>query len=254
MSLITRKGQAKHAQENPTPESTIVLDIYRRLYEALRPQGWWPAETRFEVMVGVVLTQNTAWSNVEKAIGVLRRRDLLDLEAVRVTPEKVLARHIRSSGYFNRKAQRLKALVDFIVRTYGGALDRMFSQKGEHLRKALLAVKGLGPESVDSILLYAGDMPFFVVDTYTRRVFSRHGLVDAAASYGQVQGYFMNRLPRDPALFQEYHALIVKTAKQFCRKEAACTQCPLGNLPGLSPYPSPKSQKNLMFDGKARNP
>ncbi len=220
-----------HASEVPP-----VLDIYRRLYAAFGPQHWWPAASPFEVIVGAVLTQNTAWKNVERAIRHLRENGALTLEALYRIPEKNLARLIRSSGYFNLKAQRLKAVVTFIFQSYDGKLEKMFSKDRTSLRKELLSIKGLGPETVDSILLYAGALPIFVVDAYTRRIFSRHQLIEAGASYQAVQEYFMSQLPHKTQLFNEYHALIVKAAKDFCKKKPNCSKCPLNTLPGFELY------------------
>jgi len=188
------------------------------------------------MIVGAVLTQNTAWMNVEKAIARLKARQVLTLEALRRLPEKELAQLIRPSGYFNVKARRLKAVVAFIYESHGGDLDRMFSADGAQLRKTLLSVKGLGPETVDSILLYAGGLPFFVVDAYTRRIFERHRLIDEKRSYPEIQNDFMSRLPHEADLFNEYHALLVKTAKIYCKKNPECSRCPLNTLPGFAPY------------------
>ncbi|MFQ5729994.1 MAG: endonuclease III domain-containing protein [Waddliaceae bacterium] len=216
-----------------TSNTTVVLEIYRKLYTAFGPQHWWPAETPFEVIVGAILTQNTAWRNVEKAISHLREKDLLRLEAIHLIPENALAESIRPSGYYNLKAHRLKELVAFIYRTYDGQLDRMFSKEGSIIRKALLSVNGLGPETVDSILLYAGEIPFFVVDAYTRRIGSRHRLFDERAAYQEIQDYFMTHLPHESTILNEYHALLVKTAKDFCKKKPGCSGCPLNTLAGF---------------------
>ena len=214
-------------------EASGILEIYHRLYAHFGPQAWWPAETRFEVIIGAILTQNTAWTNVEKAISNLRESDLLLLEALHNCPEKDLASMIRSSGYFNQKARRLKRMTIFIFQNYEGSLDRMFVENSTVLRKALLSVNGLGPETVDSILLYAGEIPIFVIDAYTRRIFSRHHLIEEKASYKQIQDRFMEALPGRVAMFNEYHALIVKTAKIYCKKQPDCAKCPLRSLAGF---------------------
>lgn len=208
-----------------------LLEIYHKLFDHFGPQHWWPAESPFEVIVGAVLTQNTAWINVEKAIDQLRAADLLRPETLQSVSEKRLAFLIRPSGFFNLKARRLKTVTDFIFNEYDGSLDRMFSESALQLREKLLAVKGLGPETVDSILLYAGEMSFFVIDAYTRRIFSRHQWLDAKASYETLQDYFMSGQALHAQTFNEYHALIVITAKRYCKKQANCHECPLSVYP-----------------------
>jgi endonuclease-3 related protein len=219
------------------PDKTLrkkLLAIYGALYKAYGPQHWWPGETPFEVMVGAVLTQNTAWANVEKAITNLKRHDLLTPSRLSAVTLKRLALLIRPSGYFNVKAKRLKHLVSFITREYGGSLGRLFAEGPAELRRKLLEVHGIGPETADSILLYAAKKPFFVVDAYTKRVFGRHGLVVENAGYHDVQGLVMENLPRSGRLFNEYHALIVRVAKERCKRRGPlCLGCPLeGFLPG----------------------
>ncbi len=206
------------------------MEMYQGLHDHFGPQHWWPAETPTEMIIGAVLTQNTAWRNVEVALSVLRQQNLLTLSALHAVSENRLALFIRSSGFFNVKARRLKNLVGFIHETYGGSLDRMFAQAGKTLRAQLLSVSGIGPETADSILLYAGAFPIFVVDAYTRRIFLRHRLIDTSDGYASVQSFFMRRLPHRAPLFNEYHALIVRTAKVYCKREPACEVCPLGYL------------------------
>jgi endonuclease III related protein len=202
--------------------------IYRRLYACFGPQKWWPARTRLEVMVGAVLTQNTSWTNVEKAIVNLRRKRLLTAEKLFRVPQKVLAELIRPSGYYNLKAERLKALTVFLMRSCQGELRRLSGIKTAFLRRQLLAIKGVGPETADSILLYALDRPVFVVDAYTKRIFSRHGLVKEDAGYDAVQALLMGNLKHETGLFNEYHALLVRLAKEFCLKtNPRCPSCPL---------------------------
>jgi endonuclease-3 related protein len=202
--------------------------IYRALLKAYGPQHWWPGETAFEVMVGAVLTQNAAWSNAEKAIANIRDRGLLAPSRLAAVPRLRLAALIRPSGYFNVKAQRLHNLVAFLMDHHQGSVKRMFRRDPAVLRQELLAVNGIGPETADSILLYAGNMPLFVVDAYTKRVFSRHGIVSSDASYDQVQRLFMGGLPRDARLYNEYHALIVRLGKERCKKgRPRCEGCPL---------------------------
>jgi endonuclease III related protein len=205
-----------------------LMAVYRALYEVYGPQHWWPADTPFEVMVGAVLTQNTAWSNVEKAVASLKRERLMTPAGLDRTPGSRLAALIRQSGYYNIKAKRLKNLTGFIRDRYSGSLRRMISSEPGELRKGLLQVNGIGPETADSILLYAANVPSFVVDAYTKRVFSRHGFIAPDADYDTVQKTFMDSLPADARLYNEFHALIVRVSKDYCRKKTTlCTSCPL---------------------------
>lgn len=208
-----------------------LQDIFRLLDDFYGPLYWWPAEDRFEVIVGAVLTQNTNWKNVEKSLNTLKRAGLLNFQALLNLTETELAGLIRSSGYYNLKARRLKNLLEMFHRDYGGDLDLFFSEETNVARQALLEVKGIGPETADSILLYGGEHPVFVVDAYTHRILSRHNLVPETTDYQSVQDLFMDNLVHDPVMFNQYHALIVRTAKQFCKKRAPlCKHCPLGPL------------------------
>jgi endonuclease-3 related protein len=202
--------------------------IYRALYRAYGPQHWWPGDTPFEVMVGAVLTQNTAWANVEKAMTNLKRERLLTPSRMFNTDPEKLASLIRPCGYFNIKTKRLRHLLSFIHILYSGSLTRMFSTDPGLLRQQLLEVNGIGPETSDAILLYAGEKPFFVVDTYTRRIFSRQGLISSDADYHALQGLFMDNLPSDARFYNEYHALIVRVGKEHCKKtRPLCSACPI---------------------------
>lgn len=201
--------------------------VYRLLRQAYGPAGWWPARTAFEVCVGAILTQNTAWSNVEKALGALRSRRLLSYQAVRGLPPSRLAPLIRSSGVFRVKARRLRAFLDFLGQEYGGRVSAMGSEQPEMLRRKLLGVNGIGPETADSIALYAAGHAIFVVDAYTRRVFGRLGHLRGGESYEAVQGFFTRALPEDASLFNDYHAQLVRLAKEACRAKPLCSQCPL---------------------------
>jgi endonuclease-3 related protein len=213
------------------PETKELKDIlenfYRLLYQRFGPQEWWPAKTPFEVMVGAILTQNTSWSNVEKAIVHLRRHNLLSPRSMHRVNTARLARLIRPAGYFNIKARRLKDFTNFLFSRYGGSITRMFNTDPWSLRAELLQIRGVGAETADSILLYAGEKPVFVVDTYTRRFFLRHNLIDAESSYSQVQDVFLDNLQTDVAKFKEFHALIVRLAKEFCKTSPHCQGCPL---------------------------
>lgn len=210
----------------------ILKKIYRRLFAAFGPQDWWPGDTPFEVMVGAILTQNTNWNNVEKAIDHLKRAGALTPKAVRDIPPGRLAELIRPSGFFNIKTRRLKNFVKFLFDEYGGSIKKMKAEPVEILREKILNVHGIGPETADSILLYALDKPVFVIDAYTKRVLSRHGLVEPDVDYHDVQGLFHSKLKVDIQHFNEYHALIVKVAKTFCKTRPECGKCPL-NKPEL---------------------
>jgi len=213
----------------------LLAEFYRVLSGKLGPQSWWPAKTPFEVIVGAILTQSTAWTNVERAIANLRRERMLTPAALERVPMVRLARLVQPSGYFRQKAKKLKAFVKFLRREYGGSLARMFRTPTHELREKLLAVHGIGPETADSILLYAGNHPVFVVDAYTKRALVRHGLVGENASYEEIRAVFertaTSGLPRDASLYNEFHALLVQVGKHWCRpREARCDACPLGSF------------------------
>jgi endonuclease III related protein len=207
-----------------------IKAIYQALYKAFGPQHWWPGDTPFEIMVGAVLTQNTNWGNVEQAIVQLKREGLLSIEAMHDVPVDRLAKAITPAGYFNVKARRLKNLVRFLVERYGGDIRRMRKESLAELRRELLEVNGVGPETADSILLYALDKPVFVVDAYTRRFLRRHNLIKDKADYHDIQKMFMDVLPPDAGVYNEYHALIVRLGKDVCRPSARCGQCPLNRI------------------------
>ena len=209
-----------------------LLVYFNELRSRYGPQKWWPAETPFEVMVGAILTQNTAWSNVEKAIATLKAHGLLDPRRILETDEETLGLAIRSAGTFRVKAKRLRALVRWFVE--GGADVRTIRGLGlPRLREELLSIPGIGPETADSILLYAFDLPTFVVDRYTWRVLSRHGLIPEESGYDEIKELVEGSLDRGTRLFNEYHALIVKVGKEHCRATAKCAGCPLEKrLPG----------------------
>jgi len=203
------------------------LDIYNSLLKHFGPQHWWPGETPFEVIIGAILTQNTSWDNVEKAIASLKASGKFTPEGLfRLQTEK-LALLIRSSGYFNIKAKRLKNFLSFLFNDYEGDIDLMIKEDGPVLRHKLLNVNGIGPETADSILLYAAEHPIFVIDAYTKRIFSRHGYIGADSTYHQMQGLFMKYLPQDTCLYNEYHALIVRVGKELCRANPHCDSCPV---------------------------
>lgn len=197
------------------------------MFDTLGPQQWWPGETPFEIVVGAILTQNTNWSNVEKAIKNLKMAGRLSPEEIYGLGTTELAQLIRPSGFFNIKARRVKTFIDWLFSAYGGKLHTMFAQDLQTLRDELLAVKGIGPETADSILLYAGNFPTFVVDAYTYRILSRHGFIPEETTYDEMKAFFEENLPRDAQLFNEYHALLVNIGKTFCRPKRLCEQCPL---------------------------
>lgn len=201
--------------------------VYKKLYARFGPQQWWPADTAFEVIIGAILTQNTAWSNVEKAISQLKKNRLLTPNRLYKMNVNRMGKLIRSCGYYNVKAARLKSFLEVLFHDFQGNLSSMFSLKPPLLRESLLAIKGIGPETADSILLYAAKKPVFVVDAYTRRFLLRHRLIGKKTSYQQIQSLFEENLPRSLNLFNEYHALIVRLAKEFCRVKPVCNICPL---------------------------
>jgi endonuclease-3 related protein len=215
----------------PQSQIPILNNYYRSLFDAHGPQHWWPGRTRFEVIVGAILTQNTSWSNVEAAIRNLRAARLVSPAAIEAVPVTKLARLIRPSGYFRQKAKKLKSFTAFLFSRYSGSLAHMFRTPTQILRERLLSVHGIGPETADSILLYAGDHPVFVIDAYTRRILERHNLATSKHSYEELRALFESSLPRDPQLFNEFHALIVHTGKHFCRKSVPrCSECSLSSF------------------------
>jgi len=205
----------------------ILLEIFHRLYSRFGPQGWWPAETPFEVFVGAILTQNTAWNNVEKAISNLKAHGLMDPMALLRVDTRTLEELLRPTGYYRIKARRLKDAVAFLVEEFSGDMEKMARAPLEEVRPRLLQLKGIGPETADSILLYACEKPIFVVDAYTRRILGRHGIVDPRIGYEPLQTLFMEHLPRDVDLYKEYHALLVRLGKTHCRPKPRCEGCPL---------------------------
>jgi endonuclease-3 related protein len=232
------RRQSKHG--NP-PRTSLHAGDLMRYYEAmsgaLGPMHWWPARTPFEAIVGAILTQSTAWANVEKAMENLRSANMLTPSAILAVRPARLAGLVRPSGYFRQKAKKLKSFVRFLQAEFAGSLEGLFRTPTAELREKLLLVHGIGPETADSILLYAGEHPVFVVDAYTHRIFGRHGMLSGKPDYEGVRALFEAALPAEPPLLNEFHALIVNTGKNWCRKSAPrCGECPLaGLLPGDSP-------------------
>jgi len=209
----------------------IIAKIYELLYDAFGPQHWWPGETPIEIMTGAILTQNTSWANVEKAISNLKDADCLSLEGLYHIHFPQLAELIRPAGYYNIKAARLMNFVNWLFENYNGEIKNLESVETGQLRAELLSVKGVGRETADSILLYALGRPVFVVDAYTARIALRHELIEPDADYEQLRELFESNLPQETQLFNEYHALLVRLGKEFCRPKSKCANCPLEKLP-----------------------
>jgi len=208
-----------------------LFAIYTALFDHFGPQHWWPGETPFEVMVGAVLTQNTNWNNVSRAIANLKADNLLSLPALVKLPMEVLADKIRPAGYYNLKAGRLKNLLYCINDQFEGRVDDFLAQDAETLRRLLLEVKGIGPETADSIILYAAHQPVFVIDAYTHRILFRHNLIAEDEGYHEIQELFQDALPAEVPLYNEYHALLVRLGKEFCKKtNPRCSSCPIEGM------------------------
>lgn len=222
--------------------ATGLRVVYERLLTRHGPQGWWPAESPFEMAVGAILTQSTAWANVRRAIANLKAAEALDPAALAALPMPDLAALVRPSGYFNVKAAKVKAFVSILLEEFGGEMSRLTSLPTTALRGRLLGIYGIGPETADSIALYAGGHPLFVVDAYTRRLCHRLGLAAEKATYAQLQEIFAGNLPVDVALYNEYHALIVAHGKDICRAKPRCEACVLSDL-------CPTGKSKLGLDG-----
>jgi endonuclease-3 related protein len=205
-----------------------LLSIYRRLLDAYGRQHWWPGQSPLEIIVGAILTQAVAWTNVERAIASLERAGLMDLKRLVDAPSEQIAHEIRPCLYYNEKAKKLKTFLCFLAEHYEGDLSSLLSLPVVSLRKELLSVRGIGEETADAIILYAAGKPSFVVDAYTRRILSRLGLIEERTAYGEIRTMFMTHLPSEAALYNEYHALLVRHAKEHCRsREPICDGCPL---------------------------
>lgn len=216
--------------------STKIRRIYRTLAQAYGPLHWWPAKTRFEVIVGAFLTQNTSWKNVELALKNLRQSGILNVKGICEVSMEELERLIRPSGYFRQKSARLKAFIEYLDQRHSGSLNRMFSQPLALLRSELLDLKGIGPETADAILLYAGKLPVFVVDAYTKRLFERHGISPTGAKYESIRAQVEAAFAKDRSLrssaehYNEFHALLVEVGKRQCGVVARCEGCPLRHM------------------------
>ena len=211
-----------------TPEGELLSRYYAALLERFGPQQWWPARTRLEVILGAILTQNTAWHNATLALRNLRHSGLLTWRMLRRAGLPALEAAVRPAGFYRQKARTIRSFIDWLDNRHGGSLRRLLSLPPEELRRQLLDLRGLGPETVDAILLYAANQPHFVADAYTRRVLARHGFVSSAAHYHAAQGFLHEHLPPQASLFNEFHALLVEVGKRHCRPQAPrCAGCPL---------------------------
>ena len=206
---------------------SITKQVYHKLFESLGPQYWWPGDSAWEVMIGAVLVQNTAWKNVERAIDNLREENLLDPRRLVDFNSEELSKLIRPAGYFRLKTSRLLNLMRFVVERYDASIEALRNTDWRELREELLGVKGIGPETADSILLYALEKPALVVDTYTHRIFARHGWIDYEADYHALQEHLACELPEEVPLYNELHALLVHVGHHWCRRTPKCDQCPL---------------------------
>ena len=206
-------------------------ELYQLLFDRFGPQGWWPGDTPFEVALGAILTQNTNWQNVSRVLAALKAEGYLDAVLLGQLPEAELANRFRPAGYYNLKARRVKNFLDFFAARFESSMENMALEELDNLRAELLGLHGIGPETADSILLYALHKPTFVVDAYTFRILSRHGLVTEPCGYEELRQFFMDRLPVEVPLYQEFHALLVRLAKEFCRPQPQCAGCPLEDWP-----------------------
>jgi endonuclease-3 related protein len=230
---MTRLKQ--HTESEGTADEALSLndrltEIYRLLLARYGPQHWWPGDTPFEVIVGAILTQSAAWGNVEKAIANLKRAEVMTPASLRQIPRHDLAKLVYPSGYYNAKALKLKSFVEHLEKAHEDSLEKLFSPDILRLRNELLDIHGIGPETADSIILYAAHKPIFVIDAYTRRILTKLGLNPEKDDYPAYQALFMDNLPADEKLFNEYHALLVRHGKEACKKSPVCSDCCLGQL------------------------
>jgi len=212
------------------PPSAFIRSLYRVLARHYGDLRWWPGETPFEVAVGAILTQNTNWRNVEKAIENLKKENLLSPAAIKASEDGRLEKALRPSGFYRVKSKRLRAFADYLVRFCGGTMEGLMAEGAGEIRAKLLTIHGIGEETADSIVLYGLGKPVFVVDAYTRRILERHGISEARESYGAVQRLFVEALPQSPAVYNQCHALLVQVGKDYCRKEPRCDSCPLSGM------------------------
>lgn len=226
-------------QPGAAPGDTLRR-FYLKLLESFGPQGWWPARTRLEIMLGAILTQNTTWRNATLALENLRKAGLLSWRALRRAPLRELESSVRPAGFYRQKARTISILAEWLAHNFDGSLKALFRMNPHEVRRQLLAIKGIGPETADAIILYAGRRPLFVADAYTRRVLSRHQLLPASAGYESARQYLHRHLTPDQAMFNEFHALLVETGKRYCRRQVAhCEECPLREF--LPPQEAPQA-------------
>ncbi len=224
------------AQQPGIPPGITLQQYYSTLFQRFGPQRWWPARTRLEVILGAILTQNTNWNNAARALKNLRLHGLLRWESLRRASMEELEGLVRPAGFYRQKARTIRNFVDWLLARHQGSLRALFAQPPRELRGQLLELRGLGPETVDAIILYAGKLPFFVADAYTRRILARHGLLPDSADYALAQEFLHRHLPAEAGFFNEFHALLVEAGKRHCRRQAPlCDGCPLGPyLPGVT--------------------
>lgn len=209
----------------------IYPEFYERLFRHFGPQHWWPGDSKLEIVLGAILTQNTAWSNVEKALKNIKDAGSISLGFLRETDLNMLAQLIRPTGYFNQKAARVKGFIEYLDENYHGHLEEMLSLHLQDLRTALLSIKGIGPETADDIILYAAEKPVFVIDSYTKRVMSRHSICSQNVGYEELQTIIETQVPKNVPIYKEFHGLIVILAKNYChKKNPDCRNCPLGEF------------------------
>jgi len=206
-----------------------IMNVYNKLFKYFGPQHWWPAETRFEVVVGAILTQNTAWKNVEKAIKNLKKEKMLNCKKIANMDIKKLEKMVQPSGFYKQKAERLKKFCEYLDKNYDSNLNMFFNRSPDEIRTELLSLNGIGNETADSILLYAGEKLKFVIDAYTVRMCERTG-IKKVKTYHQLQNFFEKNLPKNIELYKEFHALIVELGKNFCRKKPGCDGCPVRSI------------------------
>ncbi len=231
MNMATNKrSPSKTSAENTLSFNQQLIQIYNTLFDSYGPQHWWPGETPFEVIVGAILTQSAAWTNVEKAIHNLKEADALNPTSLRELPHDKLAELVYPSGYFNAKAKKLKAFVEHLGKEHQDSLESLFSSDIPQVRAELLSLYGIGPETADSIMLYAAQKPIFVIDAYTIRIFNRLGISALQNDYHTFQALFMGNLPHETRMFNEYHALLVHHGKNVCKKKPLCNQCCVSSL------------------------
>ncbi len=230
-----RQARAGASESNNQAQADLTK-VYRLLFGRYGPQSWWPADTPFEVIIGAILTQSAAWVNVEKAIANLKQAEVLAPTALRCLPMEELAQLIYPSGYYNAKARKVRAFVERLEAAHGDSLEQLFALDIAELRSELLGIHGIGPETADSIILYAAEKPIFVIDAYTRRILSRLGISPARDDYESFQVLFMRNLPHDAGMFNEYHALLVRHGKYVCKRTPLCDRCCLVDMcPGQAP-------------------